>query len=219
MEGLTLLKDQVSDLRVFSANPQQRIPWGIPSLDIITEGPAEGEVFTVLGRSFAGKSLVATNLMANNADKGLIFFSLEMPARQAVQRLFAIWASVDHRHVQQMTRRNSLPYTLEEMAEKLERQVIIDRGGLTLGDMTVYVEAYAAYFGARPLACIIDYLELIGGAKSSGEGWQRTEAVAGALKDWAKEERMPVWVLHQTNRSEKQWDPPNADSARGAGFT
>ena len=217
--GLPLMIDLAQDLRVFSANKQQRIPWGIPSLDIITEGPAAGEVFTVLGRSFAGKSLVATNIMANNPDRDLIFFSLEMPARQAVQRLFATWAKIDHRAVQSMTKRNALPHTLEEMAQRLERQIIVDRGGMTLGDMTVYIDAYYRTFGSRPQAVIIDYLELIGGAKSSGEGWQRTEAVAGALKDWAKDENMPVWVLHQTNRTEKQWDPPVADSARGAGFT
>ena len=217
--GFPLLADGVADLRLFSQNKQQRIPWGIPSLDIITEGPAAGEVFTILGRSFAGKSLVGTNIMANNPDKGLMFFSLEMPTRQAVQRLFATWSGVDHRSVQAMTRHNSLPSTLEDMAQTLERQVIIDKSALTLGDMTVYVQAYARFFGERPHAVIIDYLELIGGGKASAEGWVRTEATAGALKDWAKDESMPVWVMHQTNRTEKQWDPPTADSARGAGFT
>ena len=219
MDGFTLLADQIADLRRFSANPLQRIPWGIPSLDIITEGPAEGEVALVMGRSFTGKSLVATNLMVNNTDKGMIFFSLEMPARQAVQRLYATWSGTDHSSVQEMTKKNSLPAHLDEMAVDLQRHVVVDRSALTLGDMAVHIESYDTYFGHRPDAAIIDYLELIGGGKSSGEGWQRTEAIAGALKDWAKDERMPVFVLHQTNRSEQEWKAPNADSARGAGFT
>ena len=216
--GLPLMIDLAQDLRVFSANKQQRIPWGIPSLDIITEGPAAGEVFLLMGRSFSGKSIFATNIMANNSDKNLIFFSLEMPARQALQRLFATWTGIDHHSVQGMTKRNALPHTLEEMASRLERHVIIDRSALSLGDMTVYINAYVRMFGERPHAVLIDYLELIGGGKASAEGLARIEATAGALKDWAKNESMPVWVLHQTNRTEKPWDPPTADSARFAGF-
>ena len=30
---------------------------------------------------------------------------------------------------------------------------------------------------------------------------------------------MAVFLLHQTNRSEPEWEPPTADSARGAGYT
>lgn len=214
-----LMADLIGDLRNFSANPQQRYPWGIPSLDVITEGPAPGEVFTVMGRSFSGKSIVATNIMANNQDKGSIFFSLEMPARQAVQRLYATWAGVDHQAVQSQVRANSLPHVLDTMGEAMVKHVVIDRPAMTLGDMSVYLEAYDRMFEHRPEVVIIDYLELIGGGKSSGEGWQKTEAIAGALKDWAKSEEVPVFVLHQTNRNEKEWDPPTADSARGAGFT
>jgi replicative DNA helicase len=104
------------------------------------------------------------------------------------------------------------------MAVELQHQMIVDRSALTLGDMSVHIQAYDEYFGRRPHVVIIDYLELIGGGKSSGEGWQRTEAIAGSLKDWAKDERLPVFVLHQTNRYEPEWKAPNADSARGAGF-
>lgn len=214
-----LMSDLIGDLRNFSANPQQRYPWGIPSLDVITEGPAPGEVFTIMGRSFSGKSIVATNIMANNQDKGSMFFSLEMPARQAVQRLYATWSGVDHQVVQSQVRANSLPHVLDTMGEDMVKHVIIDRPALTLGDMSVFCQRYEDMFGERPPVVIIDYLELIAGGKASGDGWQKTEAIAGALKDWAKEEEMPVFVLHQTNRNEKEWDPPTADSARGAGFT
>jgi len=213
------MADQIADLRRFAANPDQRIPWGLPSLDILTEGPAAGEVHMVLGRSFVGKSLVATNVLVNNPNKGIIFFSLEMPARQAIQRLYAHWARVDHRAVQQMTRNNTLPLHLDEMATALPYHIIVDKGGLTLGDMSLYCDSYARYFGERPNAVIIDYLELVAGTKASGEGWQRTEAVAGALKDWAKDEAMPVFILHQCTKEEPEWRPPTQNSARGAGFT
>jgi replicative DNA helicase len=188
-------------------------------LDILTEGPAEGEVFTVVGRSYVGKSLMATNIMVNNADKGLIFYSLEMPARQALLRMYATWAGVDHQTASAQVRSNSLPRQLETMAEELEHQVIVDKSALSLQEMAVYLEAYDRMFGQRPDAVLIDYLELIGGAKASGDGWTRTEATAGSLKDWAKDEKMPVFLLHQANRTEPVWEEPGQDSARGAGFT
>lgn len=219
LAGFPLLAEQIADLRSFSANPQQRIPWGIPSLDLITEGPAPGEVFMVMGRSFTGKSLVATNLMVNNVQFGGIFFSLEMPARQAIQRLYATWAGVDHREVQAQTRQNRLPHHLDLMGEELAKQVVVDQAALSLGDMSAYLSSYDSYFGERPRFVVIDYLELIGGSKNTAEGWVRTEATASSLKDWAKDEAMPVFVLHQTNKQEKEYAPPTADSARGAGYT
>ena len=103
------------------------------------------------------------------------------------------------------------------MPQRHQLHIVIDEPGLTLGDMSAYLEQYHAYFGFRPHAVIIDYLELIQG--ESGEGHVRTEMVAKRLKDWAKREQLPVFLLHQTNRSEPVWDPPNEDSARGAGYT
>lgn len=214
--GLPLMADLAADLRNFAANPQQRIPWGIPSLDMYTEGPAAGEVFVILGRSYSGKSLVITNVIANNADKGSLFFSMEMPGRQAVQRLFATWGGIEHSHILEMTDNNTLPSTLDDMAEEMERHVIIERSRLTFGDMSVYVAAYEQTFGERPPFVCLDYLELI---DSPGEGWQRTETSARELKAWAKDEHLPVFAVHQMNMSVEPWDPPTQNSARGAGFT
>ena len=66
---------------------------------------------------------------------------------------------------------------------------------------------------------VVDYLELLGGAKASGEGYLATEMQSTQLKNWAKEEEMRVFVLHQTNRLVPQWMPPTEDSARNAGYT
>ncbi len=190
---------------------------GITSLDIITEGPAAGEVFTIMGRSFSGKSLVATNIMANNAKLPIIFFSLEMPERQALSRLYCTYENVEHQSVIQQMKAGSLPDLFDSFPEKLPKQIIIDRPGQTLDDMSFYLEQYETYFEERPAAVIIDYLELVQGG--AGEGHFHTEMIAKRLKDWSKGEEVAVFLLHQTNRSEPEWEEPTADSARGAGFT
>lgn len=215
--GFSTMQEQVERLRDFAANPRQRVRTGIPSLDIITEGPAAGEVYTIMGRSFSGKSLVATNIMANNSKLPLIFFSLEMPERQALQRLYSTYENVSASSVQAQMKAGTLPELFDSFPEKLPKQIIVDKPGMTLDDLSFMVDQYDAYFDERPVAVLIDYLELLQGGQ--GEGHFHTEMIAKRLKDWSKGEHLAVFLLHQTNRSEPEWEEPTADSARGAGFT
>ena len=213
------LTEQVEELRKFSANPMQRIRTGIPSLDKLTRGPAPGEVYTILGRSYSGKSIVAQNIMLANADKGGIFFSLEMYHLQAVERMFAMWSRFEAHEVSEMTQKNNLSPLIDSMAEELERMVIVDDTSLSTRDMSEYIRQYEEMFGERPDFVVIDYLELVSGAKTSGEGWMATESQAQQIKDFAKGESMPVFLLHQTNKQEPEWLPPTMGSARGGGYT
>lgn len=215
--GFKTISDHVKDLHAFAANPRQRIRPGIESLNFLTDGPAAGEVYTFLGRSFSGKSLVATHVMAKNPETPMIFFSLEMPARMALMRLYSQVFEVEQKTVQDQVKRRALPAMFDELQDKIPFHVIHEGSGMTLGDMRVILEQYEEYYGRRPEAVLVDYLELIQGG--SGEGHFQTESISKRLKDWAKREQVAVFLLHQTNRSEKEWDPPTADSARGAGFT
>ncbi len=216
IRGFATLKEQIEDVRNFAENPQQRVRTGMKSIDLITEGPAEGEVFTFLGRSFSGKSMVATNIMANNPNLSIVFFSLEMPARQAIMRLYSTVYRLDAQDVFKQVSAGSLPDMFDELADYLPHQIII-ADDLALGDMSMYLMQYEEYYGQRPAAVIIDYLELI--KADEGEGNWRTEYIAKALKAWARKEAVAVFLLHQTNRIEKVWDPPSEDSARSAGYT
>jgi len=213
------MKDAVSDLRTFSANPQQRIRTGFDSIDYYIEGPAAGEVCTFIGRSYTGKSLVATQIMANHAGAGSIFFSLEMPRRQALARLFSQWADIPADRVRNMISANEIDPRIDEMAQAMEKHVIIDQSGMTVADMILAVEQYQDYFGEKPLFVQVDYLERIGGIKSEAGGWQAVEAAADQVKDLAKACDIPVFLYHQTNRSEPEHEPPTEKSARGGGYT
>lgn len=213
------MKDAVSDLRDFSANPQQRIRTGFDSIDYYIEGPAAGEVCTFIGRSYTGKSLVATQIMANHADKGSIFFSLEMPRRQALARLFSQYSDIPAERVRNMISTNMIDPRIDDMASTMEKHVIVDQSGMSVTDMMVAVEQYAEYFGEMPLFVQIDYLERIGGIKSEAGGWAATEAAADQVKDLAKHHDIPVFLYHQTNRSEPEHEPPTEKSARGGGYT
>jgi replicative DNA helicase len=219
MRRIKSLGDQVAELRKFSMNPQQRIRTGIPTLDTLTRGPAPGEVYTILGRSYSGKSLFGQNVMLANQDKGGIFFSLEMYHLQAVERLFSMWSGFDAAEVALMTQENRLPPLLDEMSSELDRMVIVDDTSLSTTRMAEYLAQYTEMYGTPPDFVVIDYLELVAGAKTSGEGWMGTESQAQQIKDFAKEQSVPVFLLHQTNKSEAEWLPPTMGSARGGGYT
>jgi len=215
----SLLTEQIRNLRHFSLNPKQRIRTGIPSLDKLTRGPAPGEVYTILGRSYSGKSLIAQNVMVANADKGCIFFSLEMYHLMAVQRLFSMWSGFDAWEVSQRVENSQLPPMLDTMPDELGRQIIVDLPALGCDRMSDFMTQYDEEFGERPSFVVIDYLELVAGVKNSADGWTATESQAQQIKDMSKAEKMPVFLIHQTNKSEREWLPPTMGSARGGGYT
>lgn len=213
------LAEQIEKLKEFSYNPTQRVRTGFTPIDELCGGPAPGEVFMVIGRSFTGKSIVAQNIVVNNPDLGSIFFSLEMPYITALQRMYSMWSGTEHSAVLEMTESASLPQHIDFMADAFPKHIIVDDEAISLQSMTRYVSRFEEFYGERPEFVVIDYLELLGGAKRSGEGWSATEVQATSLKDWAKAENMRVFVLHQTNKQEDPWNPPTENSARGAGYT
>lgn len=217
--SFSTIADQVKDLREFSSQTVKRIPWGIKTLDLLTYGPAAGEVYVILGRSETGKSALVLNVMANNTDKGMIFFSLEMPVRQALMRLYAIWSGTSHHLVFDHMMNDTLPEDMDEMAEEFKRHVLIDHSNLTVDEMSAYLQAYEGYFGERPKAVLIDYLEQVGGAKDSGDGGSRVTSLASQVKNWSKDEDMAVYLVHQSNMSRESWEMPLDSSARFGGYT
>lgn len=213
------LGEQVQGLHTYTANPQKRVRTGLAPIDILIGGPACGEVCTFLGRSYSGKSIVAQNIMWHNADKPMIFFSLEMHYLLALQRLYSIWADHPHREVLDAIEKGVVPMQVDDLPAAFNNHLIVDRSGLSAGDFWQYIKDYEQYFGAPPAAIVVDYLEMVGGAKTSGEGWIGTEKVAQEMKELAKDANVPIFLIHQANKNQKPWIPPDMDSARGGGFT
>jgi replicative DNA helicase len=173
----------------------------------------------VVGRSYAGKSIMGQNIMWHNKDVPAIFFSMEMPFIQALIRLLAITYDVPAVEVQADIESGKPHPKFWSLVEEYQAHVIVDEAALSLKDMSEYVDEYESTLGRRPEFVVVDYLELLGGAKASGEGYLATEMQATMLKDWAKQEAMRVFVLHQANNQEPRLLPPTDSSARNVGYT
>ncbi len=220
VRGFTSLEEHIRQWRLQSQQPAQRTPLGLPTVDQAIRGIAAGEVCTVIARSGVGKSIVATHAMAQNPHVPIIFISLEMPAVQVMQRLYAQVTDSPAADVVLATMSNQLWPDIEALAEKVPLHVVIDTPGVRLNEATAYVENYDTYFGQRPKLVIFDYLELIGGLKSSGQTSAETvAALADQLKQWAKDQQLGVLVLHQMNMGREAWEEPTRSSARYGGVT
>ena len=213
------LYQQIDRLFEFAESPVKRVGTGLRPIDSLIGGPAPGEVCMIMARSYAGKSVVGQNIIYNNRELPSIFFSMEMPYMQAIIRLYSMWSGTAAIDNQKSLENGKLDSDIWKLAEEFQWHVIDDRAALTLGQMTYTLEEYEAQFRVRPEFVVVDYLELIGGAKTSGEGFVAVDQQATLLKDWAKSEEMRVFVLHQTNRQEPKHKPPTESSARFGGYT
>jgi replicative DNA helicase len=219
MSKVAGLHDSIEALYDFALSDVKRVGVGIPEIDDLIRGPAPGEVCMIMGRSYAGKSIIGQNIINNNRTLPSIFFSMEMPANQALIRLYSMWSGKSSIEVQNLIEQGNPPKDMWDMMIDYPKHKIVDTPGLGVEDLSMEIDIFKLEFGQAPAFVVIDYLELLGGAKTSGEGFVAMDRVATQLKDWAKMEQQRVFVLHQTNLQEKQWHPPTANSARFAGYT
>ena len=212
------LERTVDALATYAMAPLKRIGTGLQLIDETIGGPAPGELGLIVGRSFTGKSIVAQNIIINNPDVPSIFFSLEMPAVQVMIRMYSMWANVDARQVQMAIDRSLIPDDIYGVVEAFPLHKIVDSPGISLERMTQTLGDYQQEFGQRPHLVVIDYLELVGRDRTQDTG-QGVENIVVGVKDWAKEQNVAVWAVHQSNLSSKIWEPVTEDSARYAGYT
>ena len=213
------LYHQVEALFNFAENPVKRVGTGLKQIDALIGGPAPGEVCMIIARSYAGKSVVGQNIILNNKNLPSIFFSMEMPYMQAVLRLYSMWSNTSAADNQHALEGGTVDPDMWNMVLDFPHHLIDDRASQTLEELSARLEYFESEYKCRPEFVIVDYLELLGGAKASGEGFTAVESQATLLKDWAKQEEMRVFVLHQTNKQEPKWKPPTENSARFGGYT
>lgn len=217
VEGFPTLDQQIAQLAEFVKSPQPRAATGYASLDELILGPAAGEIALILGRSYTGKSMFIHNMMLNQAQApGYLVFSMEMPARALVTRMASAWMGTDHNQLLVDQARGIMSDRLTQMGDEYKHHVIVE-DPCTLQEMSEYLFVYRQWFGHDPYAVIVDYLELIK-TDPKASGWERTEQLARQVKVWAKEEHIPVWLVHQSNMRRALWEKPNEESAKGAGY-
>ena len=201
------------DLEKLSKNKGEitGIATGFYDLDKITSGFHENELIILAARPAMGKTAFALNLamnMADNTDKAVAIFNLEMGAEQLAMRMIASAGQIDSRKLrtgrldhQDWKRVN------EAMSRLANKNIFIDD---TPGLSISYIRAKCRRLSASDSglsAVIIDYLQLINGSsKYAGQRQQEVSEISRSLKTMAMELNIPVIALAQLSRSVESRD-------------
>ena len=193
----------VGNLIGFIRNPTERWYLGFSEFDIATRGIGRGEVLMVLGRSHTGKSQMLLNgivwNLVNEPEAHVVIFSIDEPRELVVMKLYCLMRGRSSTDVEEAIKNGDKETMndMEELAEQeLSRVAIIDQA-MSLEDMAKVMDETRAWWGCDPSFCMIDYLELMPGGEADASG---VTSKAQALKRWAKEQRVPIGLVHQSGR-------------------
>lgn len=212
METEVEIVDYEADLKTFDValegykktlneGTEGRVFFGLKDLDKRINGMKRGEVCFLMGRSGAGKTTKALNIIYRaimNQKHNVNFNSLELPAENIVPQLLQIHQDETEGKVANMVLENKLNYDdyfFEAMNKRLR---IIDRPGQTVDDIENYAVMSNEMFD-KPLSLIvIDYFQYIkiGGS----DHYAAMSDTARRMKELAKKLNCVVLVLTQTSR-------------------
>ncbi len=180
------------------------IATGFHDFDRLTGGLQDGTMVVIAARPSQGKTSLGMNIVEHAAvDLGLPVgvFSLEMGARDLIERMICSRARVNLRNVAEgfMAERDFPKLT--GAAGKIHSASIFidDRSGLNMMQIKAKARRWARQHKIKLL--VIDYLQLIQTVKRQGGNRQQEVAeVSVGVKNLSRELKIPVLIMAQLNR-------------------
>ena len=184
------------------------IPTGFPQLDsILNGGFIKGTLATVGARPSTGKTTFALNIASHNADKKILFFSLEMTSRMIYDRLISDCANVNY----------SLA-GLHKIPVETAKGVLNAYKKLDLIDDVAYIEDInEIILCEKPDLVIIDFMQIITSKRNFTDNRQRIDYISGTLKFTAKRINCCILALSQITRAGKE-KPTMSDLKESGGL-
>lgn len=181
------------------------LPTGYHDLDMMTTGLHEDELIIVAARPGMGKTAFALNIAQNVATKQgatVALFSLEMGAKQLVNRMLCAEGSIDANHMR-TGRLSSEEWSdlMVAMGELGEAAIYIDdTPGIHVNEIRAKARRLKQKTKRLDLV-VIDYLQLIESHGRRENRQQEVSEISRQLKKLAKELNAPVVALSQLSRS------------------
>ena len=199
---------------VDSRKPLTGISTGFPDLDKMIFGMHGSELLILAARPSMGKTSLALNIAENVAfgSRGqdpmpVAVFSLEMSAEALARRMVCGRAGVSNFKLSSGMVGQKDHAQLMRAAEELSKvQLFVDdTAGLEVPDLRARARRLKKRHNIGLV--VVDYLGQMHYSKYSREGLQReTAAISQAMKEMAKELKIPVLVLSQLNRAAETRD-------------
>ncbi len=176
---------------------------GFDALDRKTTGFNKGDLVIIGARPAMGKTALVLNMALRNveAKKGVIVFSLEMPAEQLMLRLLAAKTSIPLQNLRKGDMSDQQWSNLTTAFEDLNTKKLFvdDNGSLNINQLRARVRKIAQNKENNISMIIIDYLQLMSGTGGKDRHLEISEISRG-LKMLAREMEIPVIALSQLNR-------------------
>ena len=176
---------------------------GFDALDKKTTGFNEGDLIIIAARPAMGKTALVLNMALKNveANKGVIFFSLEMPAEQLMLTMLAAKTSIPLQNLRKGdmddTQWSNLSGALDDLNTK--KLFVDDGGSININQLRARVRKLAQNSDNNISLVIIDYLQLMQGTGNK-DRHQEVSDISRGLKMLAREMKIPIIALSQLNR-------------------
>jgi replicative DNA helicase len=179
-----------------------RIWLGFQTLDGILEGLRPGEVFGLMARPGIGKTLVlchTARCVAELEEFSHVFFSLEMPAAQIVERIARAHYGLSRGYLRDRLEGGALD--VDDYTRAFARFVVVDAPGLSVAQMGAKLrQLQASTLKGIPIRLVtVDHLGLIGGDRKMTT-YDRVSTQAREIKELAKCFECSVLLAVQVNR-------------------
>lgn len=187
-------------------SPVTGIPTGYKHLDIMTSGFHEGEYTIIAARPSVGKTALAISMALNTAVYNSIptmFFSIEMPKHQIIQRMLSMISGID---LQKIRRGDlSVPDEIRLSTASIELSnapLFVDDSYVTPQELRLKLLKYKRSHDIK--IAFVDYLQLmrIPGMRESRQ--QEITEISRLLKLIAKDLGISMIVLSQLSRAVEQ---------------
>lgn len=218
MSNVRNLLEGFQDYYGWATDPRPRIGFGLPFFDGRTNGGiARSEIAMMMAFSSVGKTTLALNVVRNNPDVPVLFFSLEMNWRMVAPRLAALELPTSTTAIEQQYKQlGQHPSWVQQVVDKYRLLVCDDTPAITLRDAKASYEAAAQKLGVEPRLVIWDYLEMIGGSGLLGKA-EQVDRAAEKLRNWTREMDCASLLLHQVGKGDGGADPLDLGSGRYGG--
>lgn len=237
-----IMKGTLEQVEILSQNPNlfHGLLMGYDYLDELTTGLKPADYMILAGRPGTGKTAFALNVARNvavNDGKAVGIFSMEMTKESLSLRLLSIEARFSATRIRKGKLSKADWEILNEASSRLMDSTILIDDNAGLSTMELWAKARRMKASHDIKLLIIDYLQLMSSTSfslknllDSGNGrsqprrtiesrQQEIAEISRALKNMAKELRIPIIVISQLNRKieERKDSTPMLSDLRESG--
>jgi replicative DNA helicase len=203
----SVIEKTIEEMEIASARGDgfSGVPSGFTSLDRITSGWQPSDLIIVAARPSMGKTAFVLSMarsIAVDFNRGVAFFSLEMPAVQLVKRLMISETGLSSEKIKNGKLETHEWRQLETKIQSLSEAPLYIDDTPALSIFEFRSKARRLVQNHKIELIIIDYLQLMTGPpETNNMREQEVSAISRSLKAIAKELNVPIIALSQLNRA------------------